>query len=129
MNKEDFRFCPKCKTNSIFIIENSKFVECQNLNCLARFSKKDYLAFLTFWEKLDHSLDEDFDKLVEHGKKLGFISPNTSELFHIDAVDYSWDSEHEIYRGGLYLKPELKDTEGKEPESWTEKKEKKDKKT
>lgn len=109
LNKEDFKYCPKCKTqHSILMFDDCDIVECQNLNCSVIFNKKDYLKFLEFWEKLNHSLDKDFDKLVEHGKKLGFDCPNTSELFHLDAVAYSWDSELDK------LEEELDQSENKE---------------
>ena len=118
----EFDKCPKCgEEHSILIFDDQDIVECQNLNCSAIYRKKEYLEFLEFWEKLDHSLDEDFDKLIGHGKKLGFSSPNTSELFYIDAVAYSFDSENEIYRGH-YSYIEHEDPE-KEPEYWTVKEE------
>ena len=124
--KGELKYCPKCKTNSISILKNQELVECQNLNCCSLFRKKDYLEFLEFWEKLDHSLDEQFDRLKEDGEKMGFDSPDTSELFHLDAVGYSFDSEYELYRAKYSLRI-LRDTEGEMPEDWTEKKEKKNK--
>ena len=122
MDKEDFKYCPKCQTNhSILMFDDCNIVECQNLNCSAIFRKKEYLKFLEFWDNLNHTLDEDFDRLVEHSKKLGFDMPTRSELFHIDAVGYSLYSKDGIYQR-IYSPSELKDTEGEIPESWTEKK-------
>ena len=113
-NKVVLKYCPECKTESILVatlqrstgvniykpndpclLTNQELVKCQNLNCHSLFRKKDYLEFLESWEKLDHSLDEQYDKLVEKGKKFGFDSPDTSELFHLDAVAYSFDSGSE----------------------------------
>jgi len=122
MNKEDFKFCPKCKSNTILIFEDCSVVECQNLNCCCVFNKIAYLEFLEYWEKLDHSLDIQWEKLRKKGKELGFDYSCGFE--YIDAVGYSWEPEYGIYIGS-YSNSELKDTKGKEPESWTEKEKKK----
>ncbi len=78
---------------SIAILEDGNYVQCQNLNCCVIFQKESYLEFLEFWDRLDHSLDDQWEKLGEYGKKLGFDYPDRSELFHLDAVGCSFDSE------------------------------------
>lgn len=92
MNKEDLKFCPKCRTNSILMFEDQSIVECQNLNCGCIFHKEAYLEFLEYWEKLDHSLDVQWEKLRKQGKALGFDYSGGFE--YLDAIGYSWDNKY-----------------------------------
>lgn len=93
--EEDLKYCPKCNTVSISIFK--QFVQCQNLNCLSIFRKKDYLKFLEYWENLDHSLDVIWEKLKINGKKIGLDYSNDfeniEEIGYLDAIAYSFDNK------------------------------------